>query len=439
MRVFASTRSRFRRRGSLALALAVVGTGLTACGGSSGGPTVLNWFVTPDSSGVTDVVAANCTQQSGGQYRLAISPLPSTADGQREQLVRRLAAKDSSIDIMSVDPPYTVELANAGWLHGFSDAERTGLLNGVLDAPTKSAIWKGQLVAAPFLANTQLLWYRKSVAAKAGVDPTSPSFTWDQMIDAAVKTGTTIAEQGQKYEGYMVWINALVLSAGGSILQNNDAGRDATPSLDSPAATRAAQIIKKLATSKAAGPALSNDDEEASRALFDGPTGGFLLNWPYTYAAIQSNVKDGSVPASVFSDLAWARYPRVDPNTASQPPLGGINLAISKFSKHEALDFKAISCLTSPAQEKENILHSGNPVSNGTVYDDPAVQAKFPMALLMRDSISAAGPRPVTPYYGDVSTAIQRIWHPETSLNPTTAPAASSSLIRAVLHDRRLL
>jgi multiple sugar transport system substrate-binding protein len=35
------------------------------------------------------------------------------------------------------------------------------------------------------------------------------------MIDAAVKTGTTVAEQGQKYEGYMVWINALVLSAGG--------------------------------------------------------------------------------------------------------------------------------------------------------------------------------------------------------------------------------
>jgi multiple sugar transport system substrate-binding protein len=423
----------------LILATAVLATGLTACGGSSGGPTVLNWFVTPDSSGVTDVVAANCTKQSGGQYRLAISPLPSTADGQREQLVRRLAAKDSSIDLMSVDPPYTVELANAGWLHGFTDAERTQLLNGVLDAPTKSAIWKGQLVAVPFLANTQLLWYRKSVAAKAGVDPTSPTFTWDQMIQAAVKTGTTIAEQGQKYEGYMVWINALILSAGGSVLQNNDAGRNATPSLDSPAGKLAAQTIRTLATSKAAGPSLANDDEEASRAQFDGPTGGFLLNWPYTYAAIQSNVKDGSVPASVFNDLGWARYPRVDPNMPSQPPLGGINLAISKFSQHQALDVQAIQCLTSPAQEKANILSSGNPVSNGTVYDDPAVQAKFPMALLMRESINAAGPRPVTPYYGDVSTAIQRIWHPEAALNPNTAPAASASLIKAVLHDKRLL
>jgi multiple sugar transport system substrate-binding protein len=400
---------------------------------------VLNWFINPDSSGATDIVAANCTQQAAGRYRIAISPLPTSADGQREQLVRRLAAKDSSIDFMSVDPPYTAELANAGWLHIFSDAERTQLLDGVLESPIKSVLWKGQLVASPFLTNTQLLWYRKSVAAKAGVDPNSPTFTWDQMIDAAVKTGTTVADQGQKYEGYMVWINALVLSAGGSILTNNDAGRDATPTLDSAAGRRAAEVIKKLATSTAADPALANDDEEASRAVFDGPKGGFLLNWPYVYASIQGNVKDGSVSAAVLNDLGWARYPRVDANLPSQPPLGGINLAVSKFSKNPDLAFQAIMCLTSAAQEKINMLKSGNPVANGTVYDDPEIQKEFPMASLMRDSINAAGPRPITPYYGDVSSAIQREWHPESALNPSKAPAASDTLIRDVLHDRRLL
>jgi multiple sugar transport system substrate-binding protein len=422
------------------VALGVLATSLAACGGGSNGQTTtVNWFVNPDSSGATDIVAAACTKQSGGQYRLAISPLPSTADGQREQLVRRLAAKDSAIDLMSVDPPYTAELANAGWLYTFSDSERTQLLDGVLTSPTKSAIWKGQLVGAPYFANTQLLWYRKSVVAKAGVDPTSPTFTWNQMIDAAVKTGTTVAEQGKKYEGYMVWVNALILSAGGTILTNNDAGRDAKPTLNSDAGRQAADIIKKLATSSAADPALSNDDEEASRAVFDGPKGGFLLNWPYTYSAIQGNIKDGSVPASVLPDVGWARYPRVSADQPSAPPLGGINLAVSKFSKHEAAAFQAIKCLTSPAIEKQNMLLSGNPVSNGTVYDDPEIQKQFPMASLMRESINEAGPRPVTPYYGDVSSAIQRVWHPESSLNPSTAPADSSKLIGDVLHDRRLL
>jgi multiple sugar transport system substrate-binding protein len=73
------------------------------------------------------------------------------------------------------------------------------------------------------------------------------------------------------------------------------------------------------------------------------------------------------------------------------------------------------------------------------VYDDPQVQKLFPMATLMRDSINAAGPRPVTPYYGDVSAAIQRDWHPESSVNPNSVPAATAKLISNVLHDKRLL
>jgi multiple sugar transport system substrate-binding protein len=421
------------------VAAALAATGLTACGGAASGATVLNWYVNPDSSGVTDKVAAACSQQSGGRYTLAVSVLPTTADGQREQLVRRLAAKDPSMDIMNVDPPYTVELANAGWLHTFSAAEQSQLLQGVLASPVQSAMWKGRLVAAPFQANTQLLWYRRSVAKAAGVDPASPAFTWDQMIDAAARTGKTVAEQGDRYEGYMVWINALILSGGGSIIQNNEKGRDATVAIASPAGSRAAEIIKKLAMSKAADPALSTDTEEPSRVTFDGPTGGFMLNWPYVYAAIQGNVKDGSVPKSVFDDLAWARYPRVDANEPSRPPLGGINLAIGAFSRHTALDLDAVKCIMSPAMEKQNMLVSGNPVANGTVYDDPDIRKQFPMADLMRQSINAAGPRPVTPFYGDVSSAIQRVWHPQTALDPTQTPKTTAQLITDVLHDRRLL
>jgi multiple sugar transport system substrate-binding protein len=209
--------------------------------------------------------------------------------------------------------------------------------------------------------------------------------------------------------------------------------------LNSPAGKQAAEIIRKLATSKAADSGLSNADEEAARATFEGPTGGFLLNWPYVYSAIQGNVKDGSVPASVLSDLGWARYPRVNADTPSQPPLGGINLAISKFTTHKAAALQAIECLISPAVEKQNMLLSGNPVSNGSVYDDPDIQKQFPMAGLMRDSINAGGPRPVTPYYGDVSSSIQRTWHPPASVNPNKAPGAAATLIVNVLHDKRLL
>jgi len=424
---------------ALVAAAVISSSMLTACGGSgSGGTKTINWYINPDSSNATPKVVDACNQQAAGRYKLAVSVLPATADGQREQIVRRLAAKDSSIDLVSVDPPYMPELANAGWLYTFDDNQKAELLDGVLQSPIESATWKGQLVGAPYVANTQLLWYRKSVAQKAGVDPTKPDFTWDEMLDAALKTNTTVAEQGLRYEGYMVWVNALIESGGGSILTNNDKGRDATVSVDSDAGRKAAEIIRKVASSKAADPALSTSKEEQARATFDGPTGGFLLNWPYSYAAIQGNVKDGSVPQSVLDDVAWARYPRVSKETPSKPPLGGVNLAISKFSNNKQEAYDAIKCIIAPAQEKTRAVELGDPAANRSVYDDPEVRMLFPMADLMRESINDAGLRPVTPFYGDVSSAIQREWHPPASVNDDSVKN-SATLISDVLHDRRLL
>jgi multiple sugar transport system substrate-binding protein len=432
------SQSRYRSVALVAVA-ALASTALTACGGSgAGGATTVNWYINPDSSGATQKVQAACNQQAAGRYQIAISVLPATADGQREQLVRRLAAKDPSIDLMSVDPPYMPELANAGWLQAFDETQKTEVLKDILKSPIESATWKGQLVGAPYSANTQLLWYRKSVAQKAGIDPTRPDFTWAEMLEAALKTNTTIAEQGLRYEGYMVWVNALVEGAGGHILTDNEKGRDATVSVDSDAGRVAAGIIRSVAGSKAADPALSTSKEEQGRATFNGPTGGFLLNWPYSYAATQGNVKDGSVPQSVLDDYAWARYPRAVKDKPSRPPLGGVNLAISKFSTKKDNAYDALKCIISPAQSKTKMLILGDPSANSTVYDDPEIRKAFPMADLMRESINDAGPRPVTPFYGDVSAAIQRDWHPPASVNDDSVKS-SAQLIGDVLHDRRLL
>ena len=63
----------------------------------------------------------------------------------------------------------------------------------------------------------------------------------------------------------------------------------------------------------------------------------------------------------------------------------------------------------------------------------------LPMAPLMQESIDAAGPRPVTPFYGDVSASIQRTWYPPAGVRATTTPKKSEVLITDVLHDRVLL
>ena len=57
-------------------------------------------------------VAANCSTDS---YTITTQGAPQDANEQRIQLARRLAANDSGIDIMSIDPPFTAEFANAGF------------------------------------------------------------------------------------------------------------------------------------------------------------------------------------------------------------------------------------------------------------------------------------------------------------------------------------
>lgn len=417
---------------------AVAAATLSACGGAEAGGNTLTWYINPDN-GTQARLAKKCSDQSGGRFQIRTAMLPTEADAQREQLVRRLGAKDRSIDLMSLDPPFTAEFANAGYLRAFTPAEAARLSKGVLAAPLQSATWKGRLVAAPFWANTQLLWYRKSAVRKLGVDPTAPDFTWNRMIAAASRGGMKIGAQGGRYEGYMVWVNALVLGAGGQILTNNEAGRDAKAAIDSPAGRRAAQIIRAFATSAAADPALSTALEEQARATFQSDRGAFMVNWPYVWAAMQEGIAKGQIRKGLLDDVGWARYPRVSMGRESRPPLGGINLAISRYGRHQDLTLAAVRCLTTPQSQKQNMLGSGNPVANGLVYSDPEIVKKYPMASLIRESINAAGPRPITPYYTDVSAAIQRSWHPPGRVDPRSTPQRSAKLIEDVLHDRVLL
>lgn len=427
-----------RRPLSIAVAL-VAGIGLAACGnGASGAQTpTLTWYTNPDNGGQADL-AAKCTEESGGAYRIEISELPADADSQREQLVRRLAANDSSIDLMSLDPVFVPEFAQAGFLRPFTDDEAEALTRDVLDGPLETAMWDDRLVAAPFWANTQLLWYRRSVAEQAGIDPSSEPVTWDEIIDAAAQTDTTVAVTGSRYEGYMVWITSLVASAGGQVLENAEAGRDATPTLDTEGGRRAAEIIRRVAT-EVADPQLSTAIEENARTAFQADNGGFMVNWPYIYQAAATAVEDGSLDQRVFDDIAWARVPRVDAGTESAPPLGGIQLGIGAFSDHHEEAVDAASCITDVESQTEYMLAEGNSGARAQVYDDPEIREAFPMADVIRDSIDTATPRPRSAYYPDISQATVREFHPPASVDPDSTPASADDLIVNVLQDRQLL
>jgi multiple sugar transport system substrate-binding protein len=427
---------RRRRRGLSAAAALVTASGLlAACSANadSGTPTLV-WYINPDAGGQA-AVAANCSKQSDGAYTIDTQVLPQDAGQQRIQLARRLAAEDTGIDIMSIDPPYTAEFANAGYLAPIPQDLQDTYEQQSFKGATEAATWDGQLVVAPFWSNVQVLWYRKSFVEKAGIDMTQP-VTWDQIIDAASKNDGKVAVQANKYEGYVVWINALIAGAGGEIASDTEKGIDLTLDIDSEAGDKAAAIIEKLAHSSAAPADLSVAQEGQAGATFGSAEGAFLTNWTYiwtNYDATQPDVK---------KDIGFARYPQSVAGEDSRPPYGGIGLGVSAYSNHVDEALQAVECITNPENQEVNAEMTGNMPASQAGYEanDNALQKIYPAELLelFQQSLDAAAPRTVTPYWSDISGAIQSTWHPPASVNGDT-PAKSQQFIDDVLHGRSLL
>lgn len=431
-------RRRYRRPVAVALTMVLAGAMLAACGGGSSAsqtPT-LTWYINPDvgnldaSKGGQATIAKNCTEQSDGAYWIEPHLLPTDASEQRGQLIRRLAAKDTSIDLMSLDPAFTAEFANAEFLAPIPAGMESEFTDGVLEGAIEGATYDDELVAVPFWSNTQVLWYRKSVAEQAGLDMSEP-VTWKEVIDAAAETGTTVQVQAAKYEGYAVWINALIEGAGGSVVSNVEAGKDATIGVDSEAGRAAATVIEHLVDSGVANPSLSNADETQSMAGFAAEDGGFMVNWEYVYA--DPTIKPFK------DDVGWVRYPRTVPGQPSAPPFGGINIGVSAFSEHPDVAYEAATCITSAENEKLYAMNSGNQASLTSVYNDPEIKDEYPMAQLWRRSIADATPRPLTPYWSDISGALVSSWHSPRAVDPGATPERSQQYISDVLQGEALL
>nr|WP_300046503.1 extracellular solute-binding protein [uncultured Nocardioides sp.] len=422
-------RPRSRRIAGSVASLALASSLLAACSGDSGKPELV-WYINPDAGGQA-AVAENC---STDEYTVTTQVLPQDASQQRIQLSRRLAAEDPSIDLMSLDPPFTAEFADAGFLAELpqdakAQLEEQGTFQGAMDAAT----WEDKLVVFPFWSNTQVLWYRKSFVDKTDLDMSQP-VTWDQIIQAAADNGGKIGVQANKYEGYSVWINALISGAGGQLVENADKGVDLDLTIDSAQGEDAAKVIEELASSDAAPADLSVSNEGTAGSTFGGDAGSFMVNWTYIFHNYDETDPD------VAKDIGYTRYPQTVEGEESRPPYGGIGIGVSEFSDHKDLALEAAACLVEPENQGINAEMTGNMPASTAGYDYPALAELYPDDLrqLFQESVDAAAPRSVTPYWSDISSSLQNTWHPPASVNQDTPPE-SQDFTQQVLEGGRLL
>ena len=410
------------------LSIAALGCGALAACSSAGasGPVTLNFYLYPDTSPATNDAVANCNAQSNGAYKISYQSLPQAADGQRQQLVRRLAAHDASIDVMGLDVTWEAEFAQAGWILPWTGANKASVVNGTLLPALQTAEYKGQLYAAPDNSNTQLLWYRSDLVP-------NPPKTWAEMIADAeqlAKQGKPhyIEIQGAQYEGATVWFNTMVASARGSIL--NADGSQVT--LGAPA-VKALTVMKQLATSSAADPSLDVQMENQNRLAMEAGTAAFELNYPFVYPSMKTD------NPKLFKDFKWALYPEVVPGQPAKVTIGGIDLAVGEYSQHPALAFKAALCLRDEQNQLIGATLGGVPPTITSLYHNPKLYPDYPMHADILQALQNASVRPKSPVYQVVSIDISHLISPPSAINPTGTVSAMKSQLANALQSKGLV
>jgi len=398
---------------------------LSACGDSSGGVPVVNLYGGTSAVGF-DKLIASCNKEADGKYKIVGNLLPSDADGQREQFVRRLAAKDDGLDLLGMDVTWTAEFAEAGWIRELTEEQNSEATEDTLQPTIDTAMWKDKLYGIPKHTNVQLLWYRKSLV------PEAPK-TWVEVLAASKKLKAEgkpyeIGLTAAQYEGYVVGFNTILASVGGTLVNE-----DSTKVTIDDKTVQALGILKELATSGLASKSLSNSQEPEVFAQLQNEEAAFIINWPYVLSAMNDAAPD------IAKDLGYAKLPEFSAGEAPKATLGGMNFAISTYSKHPKEAFDAGMCLRTPEAQLQIALEAGEPPVAPSVYENPEFQKAYPMGPEMLDELKTAVPRPITPLYQNISTLVSTTLSPPSSIDPKKTAEELKDSINQTLDGKGIL
>ncbi len=237
--------------------------------------------------------------------------------------------------------------------------------------------------------------------------------------------------QGVRAEALTVWVNALVESAGGSVITGSaDDPENVRLGLTEEPARLAAEVIRSIADAGVGGPGPVDRKRGRQRHVVRGERRRFHGQLAVRLAPSPVGREGGTLDPSLPDDYGWTLYPRVRAEMPSAPPYGGINIGIGAFSRHPDFAFEAAECATSEENQSYYFVTNGNPASKAAVYDDPAVVEAFPMAPVIRESLEQAAPRPQTAYYSEISSSLQRVYHPPGKVQPGKTGKEAADLIQ---------
>src|SRR5215831_13669819 len=327
----------------------------------------------------------------------------ATSEAQQQYLNTVLAAKDSTLDVMLIDVIRPAQWAAAGWaepLDSYLGADKAKVMSQYLKAYADADQVNGKVIALPYFADSQFLYYRKDLLEK--YKRPVPK-TWDEMMETAqiIMDGEKnpnlqgFSTAGAPIEGTVCTYLVPLWGAGSELT------KDGKLNLDTPQAREPFQLYGRM---KQAGVLPKNIGEiPTDRIRIDMQAGNLIfgMTWGYTWNRLENDAD-----SKVKGKIGVAPLPH-DPGGKSATCIGGWQLAVSAYSKNKAEAVKFARWLSSPEVSKmQAILASHMPVFRG-VYKDPEVLKANPWFADALPVVEGAKSRPVSAQYPQVSDVIR--------------------------------
>ena len=422
----ALARRRVSRREFLKLSgLGLVGValpGLAGCGGGGGGqggggPVNLTFSFFSDRTGSVQQLIDDFNSRNEGQIQVTYREMPTDSGQHFDQLTTEFQAGSSDIDVIGGDVIWPAQFAANGWILDLSDRFPENERSEFLPAPIQANTYQGRIYGVPWYTDAGMLYYRKDLLEQSGFS-NSPK-TYDELKDTARRvqrdssTENGFVFQGAEYEGGVVNALEYIWNAGGEVLDPKDPNKVV---IDSPEAARGLQIERSMIEDGVAPEGVTQYKEQESATIFLNGDAVFMRNVPRMYALASDPAESQIDP----EQIGVSALPVADAGNQSYSNLGGWNFFINAASKNQDAAWEFIQFMSAPEQQKVRALKGSVIPTRQSLLDDQEILDAVPVIALGKEAIQNTRPRPVSPYYSDMSLRMAKQFN--SSLQGNTSP-----------------
>ena len=392
------SRREFLRLGGAGLAGAAM-LGGAGCGGGGSEADTITFTFGPDNSGGLQTLIDRFNEQNEGALQVEWRETPAASDEYFEQMLSELQSGKSTVDVIGGDVVWPAQFAANGCLVDLSDRFTDQMKADHLDGPLQPITYEDKTYGVPWFTDAGMFYYRKDLLEESGFS--QPPKTWDEMKEMVAKIR---ADSGEEYDGYVFQgaqdeggvVNGLehIWNAGGEVLEGDRVV------VNSAEAVEGLKLRRSMIEDGIAPVATGDYSTQESQAAFTNGDVIFMRNWPFVYGLLSNPDQSQVTPEQV----GIAPIPVSGSGAQSFSGLGGWNFLVNAASEDRIEEIWAfVEFMIAPEQQKTLALESTRLPTLKSLYEDEELLQKVPVASLGRESLENSRPRPVSPYYSDMS------------------------------------